>query len=371
MSSALAKQLRALQQADQALGGKSMPAGKKSSFLFDPKEAGDYDAEAIYALGINGLAELQQLNPVFLKYQTILFSSQAIDMDRSLLTASENREIDEQLRTFLRLVSPYFLQKPAHKVLEWLIRKYRINEMNVEACIDCILPYHETPAFVRMVQILYFTDKDRWGFLFDVKKNAKMVNRTYLALRCLADRSILDFVHESAVWHTEHADEMTKRNTHIVPFFTYLVLEYIQNIAKIELTHVTHLLPKITAMMKAKRTPDLQLSAFVLFMQLSERFSFAEKAIHEVAQIAAKFCAETNVTELIIMLATLVVDGRVKAIPAEIYHQIAGQPTVVAATKKASASHNIKPFASHFSAAIAHTSGSELDPLKQLLSSVS
>lgn len=44
--------------------------------------------------------------------------------------------------------------KPAGKALEWLIRRFRINEYNVDAVMQAILPYHETALFVTMVSIL-------------------------------------------------------------------------------------------------------------------------------------------------------------------------------------------------------------------------
>lgn len=348
MASALAKQLREIQQADQVLGGLSAPAGKKASFLFDPKEAADYDADSIYALGMNGLQELQQVDPIFLRYQPILFSSVSVDMDRALLTKSENQEIDQHIKTFLRYLSPYFLQKPAHKVLEWLIRKYRINEMNVESVVECILPYHETPAFVRMVQILYFKQDDKWGFLFDVKKNAKLINRTFLALRCQADRSILDFVYDSAVWHATNGSEMKKRNLHAVQFFTYLTMEYIYNQSKLGLTQVTHILPMIVACMSNRKTPDLQLAGYMLFSILADKFTFSEASMNEIVLTAAKNCAETCMPELIQLLADLCIRGHLKSVPTEAMDIISGASNVVAAVKKASAVHYIKPLLKQF-----------------------
>jgi hypothetical protein len=44
--------------------------------------------------------------------------------------------------------------KPSGKALEWLIRRFRIHEYNVDAIIRAIIPYHETALFVTMVSIL-------------------------------------------------------------------------------------------------------------------------------------------------------------------------------------------------------------------------
>lgn len=370
MASALAKQLREIQQADQVLGGLSTPAGKRASFLFDPKEAADFDAEAIYELGMAGLEELQQMDSVFIRFQPILFSSNAIDMDRATLTKKENAEIDENIRVFLRYLSPYLMLKPAHKVLEWLVRKYRINDMNVEAVIECILPYHETTAFVRMVQILYFTDNDKWGFLFDVKKNAKAINRTYLAIRCQADRSILNFVYNSAVWHAKNSVDMKRKNVHVIPFFTYLCLEYINNLPKAELIHVTHLLPMIKGLMESSKTPDLQLSGYMLFSLLCDKFSFAENAMNEILITAAKSCAETCITELLLMFADLIARGHIKSVPEEAFKAISESANAEAAVKKAAARYKIKSLLDNWIQSLSNTFAQENSSLLRTLKSL-
>ena len=63
----------------------------------------------------------------FRTYEQTLFSPKSKETERLQLTSDENAALDEQITSFLRLLSPFFLLKPAHKALEYLIRKYRIN----------------------------------------------------------------------------------------------------------------------------------------------------------------------------------------------------------------------------------------------------
>lgn len=63
----------------------------------------------------------------FRAYEQTLFSPKSKETERLQLTSDENAALDEQITSFLRLLSPFFLLKPAHKALEYLIRKYRIN----------------------------------------------------------------------------------------------------------------------------------------------------------------------------------------------------------------------------------------------------
>jgi len=69
-------------------------------------------------------------------------------------TKEENEKLDASINAFLSQLSPYFLLKPSGKVLEYLIRRFRIQDFNVESILKCILPYHETKSFVKMISIL-------------------------------------------------------------------------------------------------------------------------------------------------------------------------------------------------------------------------
>lgn len=69
-------------------------------------------------------------------------------------TPEENAKLDASIAAFLRQLSPYFLLKPAAKAMEWLIRRFRVQDFNVEAVLACIFPYHETKLFAQMVSLL-------------------------------------------------------------------------------------------------------------------------------------------------------------------------------------------------------------------------
>jgi U3 small nucleolar RNA-associated protein 10 len=46
------------------------------------------------------------------------------------------------------MLSPYILEPAAHQVLEYLIRRYRINELNVDILIKSVLPIHDSKVIV-------------------------------------------------------------------------------------------------------------------------------------------------------------------------------------------------------------------------------
>jgi len=150
MASSLASQLQRLAAQPSAMSGQRTAP----SLLFDWKEAGDLDLETVLALGANGLAELVQLDPEFARFEQPLFSAATKDLDRALQTAEVNAQLDETITEFVLMLSPHFLLKPAQKALEWLVRRFRLGEFNGEALLKCVLPYHETNLFVRVVQLI-------------------------------------------------------------------------------------------------------------------------------------------------------------------------------------------------------------------------
>ena len=62
-------------------------------------------------------------------------------------------------------MSAFWLHHSAQKCFEWLLRRYRVQEMNVEACVQSILPYYATRLFARVVQLLDISRDSRWKFL--------------------------------------------------------------------------------------------------------------------------------------------------------------------------------------------------------------
>ena len=68
------------------------------------------DAATVHHIGLNGLAELKQMDSRFAPFERTLFSS-AAPRDRDAETAEANERIDRSIGLFLRLLCPYFLLK--------------------------------------------------------------------------------------------------------------------------------------------------------------------------------------------------------------------------------------------------------------------
>ncbi|KAK9703316.1 snoRNA-binding rRNA-processing protein utp10 [Basidiobolus ranarum] len=271
MASSLALQLQGIRTVDNPLGNDKFTSKFKASFLFDSRQAADYDLDTIFSLGINGLAELKQLNSHFAQFEKTLFSESIKSVDRVLQTKEDNEKLDASILAFLQQLSPYFLLKPAGKVLEWLIRRFRINEFNIDAVMTCILPYHETKPFVTMVSVLRIPDDSQWAFLRPIRKTAQPLERSQLVAQCIKEKYLLDFVCDITL---NSANKKIAFKS-LVSFYASTLIEIIQTLPTISDAFMLNIMPYVFDGIRAKSSPEFQLASYMLVSQLSTRAVFS------------------------------------------------------------------------------------------------
>ncbi|KFB38442.1 AGAP009004-PA-like protein [Anopheles sinensis] len=168
MATSLAAQLQRLAAPQTSV---LVESRRKASILFDTKEAASKDREVIFDIGLSGLEELIQLNGAFARFEETLFDRNAMDLQRSVEDQAMNAMLDANVRKFFFHLSPYFMLQPAHKCLEWLIRRFNVHQFNRRDFVNFILPYHETRMFVRCIQTLQFQPtNDQLAFLQPLAK---------------------------------------------------------------------------------------------------------------------------------------------------------------------------------------------------------
>lgn len=96
----------------------------RASLLFEKKDAAKIDLHSLYHLSLSGLEQLKKFDSRFKAFELTLFSPASKEVSRELQTKEVNKRLDESIEAFLLLLSPFFLHKSAHKVIEYLIRKY-------------------------------------------------------------------------------------------------------------------------------------------------------------------------------------------------------------------------------------------------------
>ncbi|KAF5862267.1 snoRNA-binding rRNA-processing protein utp10 [Aspergillus alliaceus] len=155
MASSLAAQLSQIAaNSTNQLNLKAQRISHSQSLIFDRKVAGSQDFDTIYDICNEGFQELCQLDPRFAQFERTIFSEQSKTQERTEMNAAQNKELDTVLEVFLALVGGKLLLSPAVKAVDWLIRRFRIHEYNMEFTILTFLPYHTTPLFLNLLSIL-------------------------------------------------------------------------------------------------------------------------------------------------------------------------------------------------------------------------
>ncbi|KAI0982299.1 hypothetical protein GJ496_008008 [Pomphorhynchus laevis] len=103
-----------------------------------------------------------------LSTENVLFNETSLHLNRLMLNAAKNDLLNEQIKTVLIRLSPFFMFKSSHIIIEWLIYKFQIHWYNTEHIFACIFPYHSHNYFVRLIQICDDTD---WEWLQDIKSH--------------------------------------------------------------------------------------------------------------------------------------------------------------------------------------------------------
>lgn len=275
--SSLARQLQKLAIPGQP-SLRQVTSKKRPSLLFDAKEAADIDIETIHALGTNGLEELTSIDRSFADFETSLFQESFKDFERTVQTREVVADLDEKISVFLRKLSPYFLLKPAQKCLEWLIRVFRINSFNVDALMECVLPYYETKLFARVVQLLPIKSRESmWHWLRPIQKAGSPLSKDTLVHHCATLPSFLTFVCEMAQLslkaHKSSSVPSAPRVT--IAFFTSTVVSLLEAESLTE-ELLSRLLVYIMKGLKSSNV-DYKAASYVIVCQLSTKAQLERK----------------------------------------------------------------------------------------------
>lgn len=155
MATALQQQLAAIAaNSTHQLDLKAQKARHSKSLLFAPREAATQKFDTIYQICLEGFDELCELDARFRPFARSLFSAQSTTEDRTNMTAAENEELDAVIVRFLGLLGGRLLLKPAMKAMEWLVRRFRVQEYTTEAVLLTFLPYHASHIFPTLLSIL-------------------------------------------------------------------------------------------------------------------------------------------------------------------------------------------------------------------------
>lgn len=265
-----------------------------ASLLFEPKDAATMDNSTFYALGCTGLEELLGIEPSLSEFQQSLFSSSSLTLERSVQTKDINRKLDQSVGLFLSRVCPYFLLRPTHKCLEWLIHRFHIHLYNVDSLVACALPYHDTKIFVRVVQLLKIDEAtNKWNWLHCLQKPGVPLSRLTLVTHCYKDLGFMDFICNMVLNSIQAFSECPggSQLRIIFSFFASTMVSALDSAPTITDAIITKLLPYIH---KGLRSPlvDFRAGSLMLLCQLSVKVVMEKVLVQSLSSALCKSLKE-------------------------------------------------------------------------------
>ncbi|KAF2077564.1 hypothetical protein CYY_001105 [Polysphondylium violaceum] len=262
---------------------------RRDSLLFDEVQAANIEMDAVLAMGQEGIKELIKLDARFKPFLSTLYSEESKQFNRVLKTSEENAVVDGQIAKFLQLQSNYFLLNSSHKALEWLIRRYRINEFNIDDIMSSIIPYHESNIFAKFLSLLRFEFNKKWNFLEGVRKSKLYITRDYFSKVIKNHTFFVEFLCNTIITY-EKTDTISKS---LISFFTALLLEIISDNSNfLTSDFLRQILPSLNFSLKSKNL-DLQLGSFMILGLIVSKIQLKQEVIELLFKNTLKNCSNS------------------------------------------------------------------------------
>uniref|UniRef100_A0A4X2KD30 HEAT repeat-containing protein 1 n=1 Tax=Vombatus ursinus TaxID=29139 RepID=A0A4X2KD30_VOMUR len=319
-----------------------------ASLLFDCKEAASIDRDTIFAIGCTGLEELIGIDPSFQKFESPLFSQLAKNLERSVQTKAVNKQLDENISLFLIRLSPYFMLKPAQKCLEWLIHRFHIHLYNQDSLIGCVLPYHETKIFVRVIQLLKISNPThKWNWLEPVKMSGVHLAKGTLVTHCYKDLGFMDFicslVTKSVKVFSAYPGSSAQLRV-LLTFYASTIVSALVSANDISDTLVAKLFPYIQKGLKSS-LPDYRAATYMIICQVSVKVTMEDTFVHSLASQIGKTL--TKIPSLIKdglgCLIVLLQRQKIEGLGKKLFAHLCNVPDLVSLLHEISVAYDISP----------------------------
>ncbi|KAF8654764.1 hypothetical protein AX16_003419 [Volvariella volvacea WC 439] len=273
------------------------------SYLFASKEANRHDLESIHALALNGLLQLASLNPALGSYEDKLLGDHIKNLDRTLLSVEANENLDTIISGFLPLLGPYLTDTATGKVIEWLVRRLRIHEFNVDVVLSLFLPYHESLHFAKMLTILHIECSPQWRFLLPVKKAAQSIPRIMLVNEMASNSDVARFITSLL----PNALSLGVVHRTLITFNAAVLHGFVSRSKNLDESTVAYLLPAILKPLTCDgvQTKSIVLGAYVLLAGLSQKCKLQIKALHVVINAMTSHAQTVSVYQYLTALVAV------------------------------------------------------------------
>lgn len=292
MSTALQKQLSTLRSSNNVVQSSEI---EKLS-IFDDKDSQPVDKTSVYEAALFGIVQLSQYDLRFGHYKSCLFHRSSLEYQRSLCTKEDLLVLDKNIDNFLTLLSLWIKDHTCHVVLEFLIRIYKVNVYNVDSLLRCIIVYHDSKFFVKVLKLCKI-ENTNWRFLLGVQTNGIPCPRSVIRNCCVGSNWLLEeiadlvlsnlysigFGDPSIVSIDERANTAV---TTMLSFYTAIVMEIADKVFAddVRLKRIFKIVYKAFQISDCcdKLSPvllDWQSSGCVILSLLSRRMNFDDKIV--------------------------------------------------------------------------------------------
>ncbi|XP_048255630.1 HEAT repeat-containing protein 1-like [Haliotis rufescens] len=346
MATSLARQLQQLAVPHtQAILGEDK---RKVSLLFDPKDAATFDKETFYALGVNGIEELEGIDPSFLDFHESLFSEGSLTFERSVQSKEVNKKLNTVISKFLLKLSPFFLLKAAQKSVEWLIQRYHIHFYNVDDLMMCILPYHDTKIFVRAVQLLDLNNKDvrHWSWLQSIQKPGVHLARSTLISHCWKNTAFLSFLCDMVPKFVKANEDAEDTNSPqflktVFSFYAMTVISVL-DVYKVNERLLSVLIEPIGRGLQS-RIRAYQAASYMIMAELFHKAKVKKDLSETFIHLVCKFINPQMATEAVTCILIIFQTQDVTKLHKKNFKYLSRQPTLASVIKKLSETYNVQP----------------------------
>ncbi|NWT08500.1 HEAT1 protein, partial [Vireo altiloquus] len=354
----LAEQLKrlALPQTDPSLLDRSEVA----SLLFTGKEAATIDRDTFFAIGCTGLEELMGIDPSFEEFQSTLFSSTSKGLERSVQTKAVNQQLNKNISLFLIHLSPYFMLKPAQKCLEWLIHRFHIHLYNQDSLIGCVLPYHETNLFVRVIQLLDIkSPTHKWHWMDPIRKPGVPLARGTVITHCYKDLDFMDFICRLVAKSVKVFSECPGNSAQLrvlLVFYASTIVSALGAAEKITDTIVSLLLPYIQKGLKSS-VQDYRAASYMIICQMTVKVTVETSLVHSLMVQISKtlFKVPSLIRDGLACLNLLLQTQKGDKLGKKPFNYLCKSPELVTLLQGLSAGYDISPLLHYLLPHLVHT----------------
>ena len=324
MATSLQRQLAAIAaNSTHQLDLKAQKGRHSKSLLFEPRDAASQSFDTIYQICYEGFEELCALDSRFTPFGRNIFSEQSKNEDRTQMTKKENEELDGVLESFLGLAGARLLLKPAMKAVEWLVRRFRLQEYNTEVVLLTFLPYHTSHIFPTLLSILPDQLPSSFRFLQPYKASLQSPPRNAILSAAVANQNFF------SAFNTYVLKVATAKHHSaiLLGFWASITAQAINGMIDTsrsgrdsirkqrEEDLLLRVLPILQSALSVRDVPELFLGACMIITILATKASLEDKTLDAMIEAVAGSWTEDTLAEGIMCLSVVAEEKQQLVLP--------------------------------------------------------